>query len=77
MNLGTIAFNKKVFNLDHMTSEELEELIKNMESDTLKKQKEIKKMLKWEDNILVDKIKKDKREKVYRVKRQHKKNTTR
>ena len=28
MNLGTIAFNKKVFNLDHMTSEELEELIK-------------------------------------------------
>ncbi len=46
MNLGTIAFNKKIFNLDHMTSEELEELIKNMESDTLKKQKEIKKMLK-------------------------------
>jgi len=46
MNLGTIAFNKKIFNLDHMTSEELEELIKDMELDTQKKQKEIKKMLK-------------------------------
>lgn len=59
MNLGTIAFNKKVFNLDHMTSEELDEVIKNMENDILKKQKEIKKMLKWEGSILVDKIKKN------------------
>lgn len=46
MSLGTIAFNKKIFNLDHMTSEELEILMRDMENETQKKQKEIKRMLK-------------------------------
>lgn len=46
MNLGTIAFNKKVFNLDHMTSEELEELNNTMEKEKNSNQRTIKKMLK-------------------------------
>lgn len=46
MSLGTIAFNKEVFNLDFMTSEELENLLDNVEKEKLKVKKEIKKMIK-------------------------------
>ena len=33
MNLGTIAFNKEVFNLDLMNSEELELLLEHIEKE--------------------------------------------
>lgn len=46
MNLGTIAFNKEVFNLDFMTSEELESLLDHVEKEKLKVRKEIKKIVK-------------------------------
>lgn len=46
MNLGTIAFNKEVFNLDFMTSEELESLLEHVEKEKLKTRKEIKKLVK-------------------------------
>jgi len=46
MNLGTIAFNKEVFNLELMTSQELEKLLDNLEKEKIKSQKEIKKLLK-------------------------------
>lgn len=46
MNLGTIAFKKEVFNLDLMTSEELENLANNMEAEKNKIKKEIKRRLK-------------------------------
>lgn len=43
MNLGTIAFNKKVYNLDYMSCEELEELVELTEKEKIKLKKEIKK----------------------------------
>jgi len=46
MNLGTIAFNDEVFNLDHMTSEELESLLEHVEKEKLKIRKEVKKIIK-------------------------------
>lgn len=46
MSLGTIAFNKEVFNLDFMTSEELESLLDHIEKEKLKVRKEIKKIVK-------------------------------
>lgn len=46
MSLGTIAFNKEVFNLDLMTSEELESLLDHVEKEKLKVRKEIKKLVK-------------------------------
>lgn len=46
MSLGTIAFNKEVFNLELMTSEELESLLDHIEKEKLKVRKEIKKIVK-------------------------------
>lgn len=46
MSLGTIAFNKEVFNLDFMTSEELENLLEHIEKEKLKVRKEMKKLVK-------------------------------
>lgn len=46
MSLGTIAFNKEVFNLEHMTSEELESLLEHIEKEKMKIRKEIKKLVK-------------------------------
>lgn len=46
MSLGTIAFNKEVFNLDFMTSEELESLLDHIEKEKLKVRKDIKKIVK-------------------------------
>lgn len=46
MGLGTIAFNKEVFNLNFMTSEELENLLEHIEKEKLKTRKEIKKIIK-------------------------------
>lgn len=41
MELGTMAINKQIFNLDFMNSEEIEEMIKNR-----KRKSKIKKKLK-------------------------------
>lgn len=46
MNLGTIAFNKEVFNLDLMNSEELELLLEHIEKEKNKIKKEFRKNLK-------------------------------
>lgn len=46
MNLGTIVFDKEVFNLDFMTSEELENLLEHVEKEKIKVRKEIKKLVK-------------------------------
>lgn len=46
MSLGTIAFNNEVFNLDHMTSEELENLLDHIEKEKVKLKKEVKKLVK-------------------------------
>lgn len=42
MGLGTIAVNKKVFNLDLMNMEELEALLEKVEKEKNKIKKEIK-----------------------------------
>ena len=44
MVLGTIAVNKKVFNLDLMNMEELEALLEKVEKEKNKIKKEIKKL---------------------------------
>ena len=41
MSLGTIAFNKEVFNLDHMTSEQ------HSKKEKMKIRKELKKLVKY------------------------------
>lgn len=46
MSLGTIAFNKEVFNLDLMTSEELENLLEHVEKEKNKVKKEFRKKIK-------------------------------
>ncbi len=46
MSLGTIAFNKEVFNLDLMTSEELENLLEHVEKEKNKVKKEFRKKVK-------------------------------
>ena len=33
MNLGTIVYDGKIYNLDHMESSEIEELLKKIESN--------------------------------------------
>ena len=45
MSLGTIAFEGEVYNLDYMTSEELETLLEHVEKEKLKTKKEIKKIV--------------------------------
>ena len=45
MNLGTIAFNKKVYNLDYMSLEEMEELVELIEKEKLKVKREMKKAI--------------------------------
>lgn len=46
MGLGTIAFNKEIFNLDLMTSEELENLLEHVEKEKNKVKKEFRKNIK-------------------------------
>ena len=46
MELGTMAVNKQVFNLDFMNSEEIEEIIKKIEKEKSKIKKELKKEIK-------------------------------
>lgn len=43
MSFGTVAFDKKVYNLDFMSKEEVNELVKNIEKEKIKKKKELKK----------------------------------
>lgn len=44
MGLGTIAVNKKVFNLELMDTEELESLLEKVEKEKNKIKREIKKL---------------------------------
>ena len=46
MSLGTIAFEKEVFNLDLMTSDELENLLEHIEKRKNKAKKDIRKDIK-------------------------------
>lgn len=43
MSLGTVSYNNEIYNLDYMTEEELENLLKIIESDKAKIKREIKK----------------------------------
>ena len=43
MKLGTIAFNKKVYNLDFMNKDEIEDLVELIEKEKIKAKKELKK----------------------------------
>lgn len=46
MNLGTIAYKNKIYNLDHMTIDELKNLLKNIETEKKESFDNIKEMLK-------------------------------
>ncbi len=43
MSLGTVSYNNEIYNLDYMTEEELENLLKIIENDKAKIKREIKK----------------------------------
>ncbi|MBR3132813.1 MAG: hypothetical protein IKG42_01860 [Clostridia bacterium] len=45
MNLGTIAFNKKVYNLDFMTKDEIKDLVDSVDKEKIKTKKELKKII--------------------------------
>lgn len=45
MSLGTISYNNEIYNLDYMTEEELENLLKIIENDKSKIRREIKKAI--------------------------------
>ena len=45
MKLGTIVFNNKIYNLDYMSREEIEVLLKNVEDDKAKNIAEGKKII--------------------------------
>lgn len=44
MKLGTVVYENKIYNLDYMTSEEVEKLLKKIENDKAKNIAEGKKM---------------------------------
>ena len=44
MKLGTVVYENKIYNLDYMTTEEVEELLKKVEADKAKNIAEGKKM---------------------------------
>ena len=43
MSLGTVSYNNEIYNLDYMTEEELENLLKIIENDKAKIKRKIKK----------------------------------
>lgn len=45
MKLGTVVYENKIYNLDYMTSEEVEKLLKKIENDKAKNIAEGKKMI--------------------------------
>ena len=45
MKLGTVVYKNKIYNLDYMNSEEVEKLLKKIESDKEKNITEGKKMI--------------------------------
>ena len=45
MSLGTVAYNNKIYNLDYMTADEVQNLLETIEKDKLKVKREIKKAL--------------------------------
>ncbi len=46
MNWGTIAYKNKIYNLDYMKTEELKELLKEVEEEKKKSFQDVKKMIK-------------------------------
>ena len=46
MKLGTVVYENKIYNLDYMTSEEVETLLKKVENDKAKHIAEGKKIIK-------------------------------
>ena len=46
MKLGTVVYDSKIYNLDYMTLEEMQELLKTIEEDKKDSFKEAKKMIK-------------------------------
>ena len=45
MSLGTISYNNEIYNLDYMTEDEVENLLKLIENDKAKIRREIKKSI--------------------------------
>ncbi|MCI8964787.1 MAG: hypothetical protein HFJ43_00235 [Clostridia bacterium] len=45
MSLGTVAYNNKIYNLDYMTADEVQNLLETIEKDKLKVKREIKKAI--------------------------------
>lgn len=45
MSLGTVSYKNEIYNLDYMTEEELESLLKIIENDKAKIRREIKKVI--------------------------------
>ena len=48
MSLGTVSYNNEIYNLDYMTEEELENLLKIIENDKFSNQAEYKKSNSYE-----------------------------
>ncbi len=46
MKLGTVVYDSKIYNLDYMTLEEMQALLKTIEEDKKDSFKEAKKMIK-------------------------------
>ncbi len=46
MNLGTVVYNNKIYNLDYMTLEEIELLLKNIENEKKEDFMQAKKIIK-------------------------------
>ena len=46
MNLGTVVYKNKIYNLDYMKTEELKNLLAQIEDEKKKSFQEVKKMLK-------------------------------
>jgi hypothetical protein len=46
MKLGTVVYNNKIYNLDYMSSEEVQELLKKIEAEKKESITEVKKLLK-------------------------------
>lgn len=49
MNLGTVAYENEIYNLDYMTSDEIKNLINTVENVKEKSIKELKEPLKTEE----------------------------
>lgn len=46
MKLGTVVYDNKIYNLDHMTTEEMEKLLSKIEDDKNKTFRDVKDIIK-------------------------------